>query len=97
MGSYATYRRPLWPWQWVRWWLLRWRSRRPESDGRDYTGWSARLNDEDVRPAGSVGEVVESHVQCGQLVHTIDFDGWLVTTPLPWQGVDLLPPVRAGG
>ncbi|MGQ0776989.1 MAG: hypothetical protein ACT4NY_21655 [Pseudonocardiales bacterium] len=60
--------------------------------GRDYTGWTARLSEDDVRPTGAVGAVVESRVQCGQLVHTIDFDGWLVTTPLPWRGVELLPP-----
>ncbi|MGH3942053.1 MAG: hypothetical protein ACRDTG_26210 [Pseudonocardiaceae bacterium] len=92
---YCEYRRPLWPWEWARVWAARRRNRRPVADGRDYVGWSARLRARDMsRPADSMGKIVGSRVQCGELVHTIDFDGWLVTTPLPWRYVELIPPAR---
>jgi len=90
---YCEYHRPFWPWEWVRVWAARRRNRRPVADGRDYVGWSARLSVREMgRSAGSVGKVVGSRVQCGELVHTIDFDGWLVTTPLPSQVVELVSP-----
>ena len=90
---YAEYRRPLWPWEWARWWLARRRDRQPVAEGRVYVGWSARLRVADSGyPAGSVGAVVGSRMQCGELVHEIDFDGWLVTTPLPSQRFTLISP-----
>lgn len=90
---YCEYQRPFWPWEWVWVWAARRRNRRPVADGRDYVGWSARLSASDMgRPAGSMGKIVGSRVQCGELVHTIDFDGWLVTTPLPSQAVELVSP-----
>ncbi len=91
---YCEYRRPVWPWEWGRW-LARRRDHQAVSDGRDYVGWAARLHAGDwPRPAGTVGAVVDSRVQCGQLVHAIDFDGWWVSTPLPSRYFTLIPPAR---
>ena len=96
MSGYAEYQRPLWPWQWVRWWLHRARVRREprdRSDGQLYVGWTARLTEPDGEyPAGSEGVVVGTDTQCGELAHTIQFDGWRLTVPLPWRGIDLVEP-----
>lgn len=98
MGSYAEYRRPVWPWQWVRWWVARQQDRRhppDRSDGRDYTGWEVlvRVDHDGLLPAGTRGRVVSSDRQCGELAHRIEFPGWTVTTPLPWPGIELVAPV----
>lgn len=100
--TYCEYVRPVWPWQWVRWWVARWRDRRrgPLNDGQDYVGWSARVVDDTGRdgmallgpPVGQVGTVTGSEVQCGELVHHIDFEGWVVTTPLKADGIELIRP-----
>lgn len=98
MGEYCEYRRPFWPWEWVQMWAVQRRNRKPRNDGRDYLGWSASLREADMgRPAGTVGKIVSSQVECRELVHTIDFGGWLVTTPLPSQHVALTPPDTGGG
>jgi hypothetical protein len=93
---YAEYTPPFWPWQWVRWWLARRRNHRPLNDGIDYVGWATRVvGDHDpmgLPPPGSTGLVTGSEIQCGELTHCIDFDGWQVWAPLPMSGIELIPP-----
>lgn len=95
-GSYAPYSRGLW----AR--IRRWRHRNDipadRSDGRDYTGWTARVSlsaDPPIAPVGTLGVIRGSDRQCGELAHRIEFPNVVVTTPLPWPGIELIEPAAA--
>lgn len=71
-----------------------WRHREPvRSDGRDYTGCTAKaVTGRDV-PPGTESPVVAAQRQGDDLVHVIDFRPLMgLHVPLPWPGIELIEP-----
>lgn len=93
---YCEYRRPLWPWEWIRWWVARWRQVSDRSDGRVYVGWTARITrgEQGLPPVSTEGRIVAADIQGGELAHRIEFPDHVLTAPLPWPGIELIEPGR---
>lgn len=101
---YAEYYRARWPRRRLAWWRRRQLRRNPpppKSDGVDYTGWTARIfeqDPDDVFPCaehvGSVGLVAESNVQRdGERSHRIEFETMSCQgVHLPTAHIELIPP-----
>ncbi|MGH3922753.1 MAG: hypothetical protein ACRDTT_07785 [Pseudonocardiaceae bacterium] len=76
-----------------RWWWLRTRVA-DRSDGRDYTGWTARVvaAEAGMPPVGTEGPVIGSEQAGGEVTHIVDFETCLVRAPLPRPSLRLIPP-----
>lgn len=96
--SYSETRPPRTPLEWLRCRWRRWRARHEQdvADGRDYTGWGARVIS--LPPAGAPtqvgteGLVVECREEHGGLVHDVELPGATWVTVLPSRHIELIPP-----
>lgn len=103
-GTYAEYQPPRTPWQWVWMTCSQWRTRftqwRQRPDGRDYTGWTARVVELPDSVAGgdlgAEGTITRCQGEGSRRLHYIELPGQTWVLPLPSRCVELTPPDCAG-